>query len=212
MGTNLLAAISVSTGLEEVLLVLLFGFFGYLFAVRTRRAIGTTPWRLPAIAWGIFSGLLPIWGLMLEMIARFTTRHAGPTGGSGWPNAGQRPGGSGTVGPQRWGTNWPSGDPGWPPQGQQGQNSWPPQGQYQVPLAEPDWRETGAVTGEPMVPPSPGPSYPRPPLFGWYPDPEGRHEERYFDGRLWSDWVRDEGRMVADPLLGWRPPSDAATG
>ena len=29
------------------------------------------------------------------------------------------------------------------------------------------------------------------PLFGWYPDPSGRHRERYWDGRVWTEHVRD---------------------
>ncbi|HLI15639.1 MAG TPA: DUF2510 domain-containing protein [Acidimicrobiales bacterium] len=37
-------------------------------------------------------------------------------------------------------------------------------------------------------------------LFGWYPDPSGRHELRYFDGRVWSDQVADRGAVATDPL------------
>jgi hypothetical protein len=39
-----------------------------------------------------------------------------------------------------------------------------------------------------------------PPLFGWYPDPTGRHEERYWDGRHWSDRVADNSVRSDDPL------------
>jgi hypothetical protein len=41
-----------------------------------------------------------------------------------------------------------------------------------------------------------------PPLFGWYPDPTGRHEERYWDGRHWSDRVADNSVRSDDPLHG----------
>jgi hypothetical protein len=37
-------------------------------------------------------------------------------------------------------------------------------------------------------------------LSGWYPDPEGRHEYRYWDGRAWSDNVADAGQSVVAPL------------
>jgi hypothetical protein len=39
-----------------------------------------------------------------------------------------------------------------------------------------------------------------PPLFGWYADPTGRHEERYWDGRHWSDRVADNSVRSDDPL------------
>jgi putative membrane protein len=48
----------------------------------------------------------------------------------------------------------------------------------------------------PAVPPPsslPGP--------GWYPDPSGRHQHRYWDGGRWTEHVYDEGRTsVVDPL------------
>ncbi len=34
---------------------------------------------------------------------------------------------------------------------------------------------------------------------GWYPDPYGRHEVRYFDGSQWSEHVSSHGRQSADP-------------
>jgi hypothetical protein len=37
------------------------------------------------------------------------------------------------------------------------------------------------------------------PMFGWYPDPSGRHEQRYWDGTRWTDQVSDEGRQSVDP-------------
>lgn len=48
-----------------------------------------------------------------------------------------------------------------------------------------------------------------PPLFGWYPDPTGRHEERYWDGRHWSDRVADNSVRGDDPLHS-DPPSPSA--
>lgn len=35
---------------------------------------------------------------------------------------------------------------------------------------------------------------------GWYPDPEGRHEHRYWDGSSWTDQVSDAGAVSSAPL------------
>lgn len=40
----------------------------------------------------------------------------------------------------------------------------------------------------------------RPALFGWYPDPTKRHALRYWDGRLWSEHVADNGALAIDPI------------
>jgi Protein of unknown function (DUF2510) len=34
---------------------------------------------------------------------------------------------------------------------------------------------------------------------GWKPDPNGRHEWRYFDGVAWTDKVSDDGVTASDP-------------
>ena len=34
----------------------------------------------------------------------------------------------------------------------------------------------------------------------WHPDPTGRHQLRYWDGRTWSAHVSDDGVVGADPL------------
>jgi len=34
---------------------------------------------------------------------------------------------------------------------------------------------------------------------GWYPDPFGRHEMRYFDGSQWTEHVSSNGRQSVDP-------------
>jgi hypothetical protein len=34
----------------------------------------------------------------------------------------------------------------------------------------------------------------------WHPDPTGRHQLRYWDGRTWSEHVSDNGVAGADPL------------
>jgi hypothetical protein len=34
---------------------------------------------------------------------------------------------------------------------------------------------------------------------GWFPDPHGRHEYRWFNGHAWTADVADEGRRMVDP-------------
>ena len=47
---------------------------------------------------------------------------------------------------------------------------------------------------------------------GWYPDPLGRAQVRYFDGTEWSQWAADDGRSRLDAeavLTALPPPPDA---
>jgi hypothetical protein len=36
--------------------------------------------------------------------------------------------------------------------------------------------------------------------LGWYPDPSGRHEQRFFDGVHWTEHVANHGVPGLDPL------------
>jgi hypothetical protein len=38
------------------------------------------------------------------------------------------------------------------------------------------------------------------PPAGWAPDPSGRYQVRFWDGRCWTDSVADGGQMSTDPL------------
>jgi uncharacterized protein YxjI len=40
---------------------------------------------------------------------------------------------------------------------------------------------------------------------GWYPDPFGRHEHRWFDGAQWTDQVASHGNQRTDPPVGGSP-------
>ena len=52
----------------------------------------------------------------------------------------------------------------------------------------------------------PPPTAPRPlPPAGWFPDPGGRHEHRYWDGTAWTDHVADRGVAGVDPVAGPTP-------
>lgn len=46
---------------------------------------------------------------------------------------------------------------------------------------------------------------------GWYADPHGRHERRYWDGSTWTERVADGGASGTDPI-GAPPPPPAAGG
>lgn len=35
---------------------------------------------------------------------------------------------------------------------------------------------------------------------GWYPDPTGRHQMRYWDSRVWTSHVSDAGTTSTDPI------------
>lgn len=37
---------------------------------------------------------------------------------------------------------------------------------------------------------------------GWYADPAGKHEQRYYDGYQWTEHVHSHGRQSIDPLPG----------
>ena len=50
-------------------------------------------------------------------------------------------------------------------------------------------------TGTPSTPP------------GWYPDPIGKHEHRYFDGTQWTEHVSSHGKQSVDPPTATHVPT-----
>lgn len=272
------------------------GVLAYLFAVYSRRATGSYPWRLPPLVWGVLGVLVPVLSLLLEAVARLTTRPVPPpaadpygTGGyfqshraagsrgpagpsSGWappPQAGSRwepptgtapsPAGpwqpqelaprppqagepqrpsSDQAGPPPWqaGAHGPPVAPHWPPPlgpeaflPQPGQPAQPGQPPYAGEHADPShgpgqaYPHPSPAMTKPALPAPDGwaqplpylPAPTPPPLFGWYPDPTGRHEQRYWDGRQWSHRVSDDSVRGDDPLRpspgsgenGWTNPN-----
>jgi Protein of unknown function (DUF2510) len=49
------------------------------------------------------------------------------------------------------------------------------------------------------------------PQSGWYPDPTGRHENRWWDGNDWTDQVADGQTVSVDPVHGGPPATAAGT-
>jgi uncharacterized protein YxjI len=49
---------------------------------------------------------------------------------------------------------------------------------------------------------APGHQQPAPHPPGWYPDPFGRHETRWWDGNQWTEHVASHGRQAVDPPTG----------
>jgi hypothetical protein len=201
---------STSTIVEQLVLGVIFGAFGYLFSERYRRARGVTPWKIPAAVWALL--LFLSWEIfsVLYLIAYFTTRPR--TGSTGWTGQGFGPGQSGTspsgwnASTGEWGANRPQGwdapVPGaWevPPPGYQGA---PPPGGWDAPpepgSAFPGYPgpQPGGV-GPDAVPPVPTPP---PTPRAWLSDPSGHHELRYWDGTKFTEHVADAGKITIDPL------------
>jgi hypothetical protein len=155
---------------ESLLFALAFSFLGYRMSVRHRAARGVTPWRLPSPVWAVICLVFQFMGIALEILAELTTRPALPAAA--------------------------------PPK--------PSLGAYSYPYAPPvvgTRATTGTGAGGEVdesvptgFPPPAGDGEGRAALFGWYPDPTGRHASRYFDGRQWSDLVSDGGVASNDPL------------
>jgi len=185
---------------------LICGLLAYRISERHRLLRGVTPWHVPSVAWGVLCFLVAPVGVLLQMVAQLTTRPAMPRelgaelqepptnflqAGAGQPLPPESPGlaqpvagravadGGGSNGTRQ------SGARSWNPLARPGQSSATP-GRAATP---------GSV--DPMAAWAPVPSLPP---FGWYEDPAGRHEQRYWDGRLWSEHVKDDGVRSIDPL------------
>ncbi|MGH9171466.1 MAG: DUF2510 domain-containing protein [Acidimicrobiales bacterium] len=186
---------------------------GYVLALQNHKITGNYPWHMPPVFWAVLGALLPVIGFVVQSVACFTT--AGPGRSLRMPSSEHRashhdvvqqtdaqvtPGSWAPPSTQAPDGTWPQGS--WPPvpSGQpgapvyQGAN-WP------SPLGPEAFQKPGPVPPGAWQPPI-GPVAPvdaPPPLFGWYPDPTSRHEERYWDGRQWSSRVADGGVRADDP-------------
>ena len=205
-----------TTLVDGFVLGVVLGSLGYFLSERYKRARGVTPWRVPSGMWAVLLFLLSLIGVVMYLIACFTTRPK--TGPTGWAGGDQHwsPGPRDSEGRAREGWNsppqgqWGQGAPqGWdapvpgaweaPPPGYSGApppGGWdaaPPPGTVFPGLGTPG--APGAAAGSaPPVPPPPAP--PR----SWLPDPGGRHELRYWDGTRFTEHVSDGGKISTDPL------------
>lgn len=175
VGHGVLAAVGAGFGattIETFVIALVFGFAGYYAAERFRRSRGTSPWRLSPTLWGLICSLFTLLGVMVLLLAELTTRRQLPYAPPARLDSSYRaPTPRGYGAPTFAGPTLPFPPPGIP-----------------APFLDP--------SGYP-APPSPDG---RPALFGWYPDPAGRHQLRYWDGRRWSEHVADDGAASSDPL------------
>jgi hypothetical protein len=201
---------------------------GYVLAIQSQRVTSNYPWHMPPVFWGVLGALLPIIGFVVESVACFTTtgQHRSlrarqndwqqPMVGQDSPQQ-DAPRGPNDVPPPQTGP-WtpPAGPAPSSPEGNWPQPPWPPapgapgtpatpayeSGPWPAPLGPEAFQQptasTQAAGWQPPYAASAPPEKPTP-LFGWYPDPTGRHEQRYWDGRQWSSRVADNGVKADDP-------------
>lgn len=150
-------------------------------STRMQRNVGTTPLGVPPWLWGVLGFLFGLITLIVYVIARrrLTRRLAsggafssayGPRGGGGIGYGSQPPG----YGPQPGGF-------GAPPTAS-GPSAWAP-----APGTPGGAGDPGAAQGQQPLP-----------VSGWYPDPSGRHQHRYWDGIRWTEHIMDAGNPGVD--------------
>jgi hypothetical protein len=156
-------------------LLSLFALLGYRISAIHRVLRGVTPWRFPSFVWAAICFAFGPIGLVVELFAEFTTKPRLPS----------------SLGRLAFRD----------PATRQATNTRIP-GVAMAPTMPATVAPQIGVDVEPIYR---GPALPkdeagRTALFGWYADPLGRHELRYFDGRRWADFVADGGVRSADPL------------
>ena len=73
-----------TTLVDGFVLGVVLGSLGYFLSERYKRARGVTPWRVPSGMWAVLLFLLSLIGVVMYLIACFTTRpKTGPTGWAG---------------------------------------------------------------------------------------------------------------------------------
>ena len=166
-------------------LAVLFAALGYRMSVRYRALRGVTPWRLPSFAWAILCLVLQFVGIAIEVLAEMTTR-------APYSPATPAPGGThADAGTSRYA----------PPTTAPVAVDQPTPGELPAlgsPLAIGLVEHQGGHREDQLAPPLDAQG--RPDLFGWYTDPTGRHQRRYFDGRRWSEHVIDGATLAVDEL------------
>lgn len=58
----------------SAILAVVFAVFGYRLSVRNQALRGVTPWRFPSIIWALICFAMGPFGIIVELLAEFTTR------------------------------------------------------------------------------------------------------------------------------------------
>jgi len=177
----------------------LFALWGYRMSARHRALRGVTPWRLPSAVWAAICFVVPF-GILLEVLAQATTKSA--MGPSISPQANRSQRSFGAVGVQMDRRRAGNGAGEDNPRGAEIASSDLGPGDDIV-NATARLADHDAASGAPAsggYPPPPADAGGHTALFGWYPDVTTRHHERYWDGRRWSEHVRDGSVFSTDEL------------
>ena len=174
MGLN---TFGLGGGIGSLMLTFVLATFlasiGYRISVRHQMVHGVTPWRIPSVVWAILCGVFTFFGLILELVAEYTTRPQ--------TRPSPMPGGAQQAPAQfAYRSSAPAGTDA---------DTLPP-----IEIAP------GPGVFAPSFAPPPDDGSGHPALFGWYPDVTGRHQLRYWDGRGWTGYVADQGTRATDPL------------
>jgi hypothetical protein len=132
---------------------------------------GSYPWRLHSVIWGLFLVITGGFAILLEVVAWFTTR---PRASDGTRTASPM---AQAIAARLRGRRVPAPEPE-PPAGVV-------PGTYGTSLPPHD-SSLDATAGDKPA--------------GWLPDPTGRHQHRYWNGRAWSRHVADAGRRSVDEM------------
>ncbi len=201
---HLLAATSTGSGnttalVVDVILAVLFAYFGYRSSEKFRRQWGRTPWGWPSALWGVVCFISILLGVILLFFARRGTRRRIQQSGAFGNQYGGYPGGAPPgmpppyQGPTQGQGNYGQGNYG---QGNYGQGNYGQPSYEQPGPAQPEQTPWGSAP-PPASPPPQAPGSVQP---NWYPDPSGKHQYRYYDGSRWTDDVSDNGVALKDPL------------
>lgn len=172
MLSSLLAGYTRSDIVASLLFACVFALLGYRMSHRHRLVRGVTPWRLPSAVWAVICFVFQPIGLVVELLAQATTKPVAATRAPSSHMAHGFP-----AYPQRAGFA------------------------EAVPAVAIRPEAEPAPVATPSGPPPPaGDASGKSPLFGWYGDVTGRHEQRYWDGRRWSEFVRDGDVRGTDPI------------
>jgi hypothetical protein len=164
-------------------LAVLFAALGYRMSARHRALRGVTPWRLPSFAWAVLCLVLQFVGIAIEVLAELTTR-------SPYSPAAPAP----SAAPSRQDPARRFAPPTTSPVAVE------PPAPGELPGVLPPGHPVDVLAEQPGRLAPPLDEAGRPALFGWYGDPTGRHERRYFDGRCWSEHVLDGDALGVDRL------------